>query len=84
MFDLRNAFPSQARYAMPQRRTKVAVPSINEEDRFLTAPEIAQMLGMSEWWVYYRFSKEVPPKKISNRSRWESWRVRAYIEAQGQ
>lgn len=52
---------------------------VAEDDRLLTANQVAEMLNVTPWWVYNRF--DVPPIKIGRLSRWEPWRVRAFIDA---
>ncbi len=72
MFDLREVFADLATSAMYDS-------GIPEEDRLLNAQQVAEMLGVTAWWVYNRF--DVPPIKIGRLSRWEPWRIRAYIDA---
>jgi len=63
---------------MPSARSRRAVP---EEDRLLSSQQVAELLGMGDWWVRNKFQLEVPPSKIGGKLRWEPWRVRAYIES---
>lgn len=70
MFDLRNAF-TLSEFFDPA--------PVAEDDRLLNADQVADMLGVTKWWVYNRF--DVPPIKIGRLSRWEPWRIRAYIDA---
>lgn len=56
--------------------------SVLDEGRLLGAPEVAEYLGVSLWWVRNKFIKHVPPKKVGRLNRWEPWQIRAYLDGQ--
>lgn len=53
---------------------------VDPDQKLLGVPEVAELLGMSERWVYERFRVQVPPVNLG-KLKWPTWKVYAYIEA---